>query len=560
MLRLALLLVWAAVASGASAQVAVSAYADRTVLAEGDVLTFTLEITGTDDVGSLSPPSPSRHLELLSQAPSIRQRTTFGAQTRLRLGWRYRAVAEGSAQLGAMRGQAGNQSFSTDPIPVSVTARSARQPAPSASPAPSGGGSSGGLYVRAVPKSRSAVVGQQVIVDYVLYFDPARVSPRQAIATGTWDAPGFWREEMDVPTSETYPRAATLGGRSLQAVTIRRLALFPARSGTLELAPMEFQIELREAAPQDPFSPFFSPFRSRRLDRDVTAPETSIAVRALPPGAPPSFGGAVGRFEMTAAVSTPEAEAGEPVDLSLTLRGTGNVATLEAPEVDPPAGVDLYPPDSERSSDASRAPLVGTRTFTYTFVPQGGSFEIPEVAWSYFDPEDGEYRTLRAGPFPVASSSALPSAVASGDGTGARWQRSPGLGMAPLWGLFGVGLGLPAIAAAGLLVSRRRRQRPLADGPDPTAALRLAQDRPPAQQAAETERAVREALALRVGPEARSLPRRDLIDRLGVTASPDRAAAVGDILARCEAVRYAGAPASGDLAADASRALAGLDA
>lgn len=552
-----------AAASGASsAQVAVSAYADRTVLSEGDVLTFTLEITGTDDVDALTPPQPSRHLELVSQSPSLRQRTTFGSQTRLRLGWRYRAVATGSAQLGAMRGQAGGQRFSTDPIPISVTARLSRQRPSAPSPAPSTGQTSagGGLYVRAVPKSRSAVVGEQVIVDYVLYFDPARVSPRQAIATGTWDAPGFWREEMDVPTSETYPRAATLGGRSLQAVTIRRLALFPARSGTLELAPMDFQIELRESASLDPFSPFFSPFRSRRIDRDVTAPETTVDVRALPPGAPASFGGAVGSFEMSASVSTHEAEAAYPVELTLTIRGTGNVATMEAPDIEAPPGVDAYAPDSDRSSDASRAPLVSNRTFTYTFVPQGGSFEIPEVTWSYFDPEDGEYRTLRAGPFPVAATGPL---LASGDlgGDVTRWQRSSGLVVAPLWSLFGIGLGLPAVAALGLLVTRRRRQRPRSsDAPEPLERLQSASDRPPREQAAETERALRDALTPTLGPLARRGSRREIVERLMATTSPDRAAAVGDVLARCEAVRYAGSTDAATLAVDARRALTDLDA
>ncbi|MEL6616237.1 MAG: BatD family protein, partial [Bacteroidota bacterium] len=545
-----------------SAQVAVSGYADKTVLSEGDVLTFTIEITGTDDVDALTPPRPSRHLELLSRAPSIRQRTTYGAQTRLRLGWRYRAVAEGSGELGTMRGRAGSQTFSTDPIPIRVTARSRQRPpsAPTPDPRASGSGASGGLFVRAVPKSREVVVGEQVLVDYVLYFDATRFSPRQAIATGTWDAPGFWREELDVPTSETYPRPATLGGRSLQAVTIRRLALFPARSGTLELAPMDFQIEMREAAQLDPFSPFFSPFRSRRIDRTVTAPETTVGVSPLPPGAPATFGGAVGTFEMDAQLSSPEAQTAEPVELIVTIRGTGNVATMAAPEIEAPPGVDAYAPDSERSSATSQSPLVSTRRFTYTYVPQGGSFEIPEVAWTYFDPEEGQYRTLRSGPFPVATAGA---ALASGEtpSTAGSWQRSDSLGVAPLWGVLGVGLGLPAVAALGLVASRRRRQRPLVEETtDPDARLAAASNRPAREQAAETVRVVREALASRLGPDARRLSRREIVDRLTETVSRDRAAAIGAVLARCEAVRYAGATGDADLAADARRALDALDA
>ena len=403
-------LLLALLASGAApeAQVAVSAYADRTVLAEGESLLFTLEVTGTDDAGSLIPPRSSRHLRLVSAVPSMRQRTTFGTQTRLTVGWRYEAVEPGRAQLGAMQLRIGSQSFSTDPITVSVTAPQAGPPGASGGRAarPGAAGGSGGLYVRAEPRTREAVVGQQVVVDYVLYFDPAQVSPRQALAVGTWDATGFWREELDVPTASTYPRAATLGGRAMQAVTIRRLALFPARPGELELAPMRYEIETREVDSRDPFDQFFSPFRSRRVDRRVTAPATTISVDPLPPGAPASFSGAVGEFTLSGRVAPEAAAPGEAVQLALTLRGTGNAATLRAPEIETPAGVDAYDPESDRTAETARAPLVSTRTFGYTFVPQRGAFEIPAVEWSYYDPEAGAYRTLRDGPWAVSVSGA----------------------------------------------------------------------------------------------------------------------------------------------------------
>ena len=304
MLRgLALLLLSLAVASGVHAQISASAYADRTVLSEGEVLTFTLEVTGVDDLGTVTPPVPSRHLRLESTTPNLRSRTTFGAQTRITLGWRYRAVDTGPAELGVMSFRAAGQFFTTDPIQIDVTSRRPAQPRqrPLAQ-VPNSPIGSGSLFVRAVPRKTQAVVGEQIVVDYVLYFDPARVSPRQATATGTWDAPGFWREEMDVPTRDTYPRPATLGGRDLRAVTIRRLALFPARAGELELAAMDFEIEIRETDTTDPFAPFFSPFRSRRVDRSATAPAVAIDVRSLPPGAPDGFGGAVGSFEMSARI------------------------------------------------------------------------------------------------------------------------------------------------------------------------------------------------------------------------------------------------------------------
>ena len=396
------------------------------------------------------------------------------------------------------------------------------------------------MTIRAEPQQREAFVGEQVVVDYVLYFDPDRVSPRQAIAVGTWDAPGFWREELDVPTRETYPRPRTLNGREMQAVTVRRLALFPARAGELELAPMDYEVEVREVdTTRDPFAPFFSPFRSRRVDREVTAAATTISASPLPGSAPPSFNGAVGRFEFAASVSQSTVEPGEPVTLTVTMRGTGNAATLRAPEIPDLDGVDAYAPESERRVDRARSPLTSARTFTYTFVPQGASFEIPEIVWSYFDPAGGQYETRREGPFPITvlGGSAAPVASAPRE---ADWRRSQGLGTAPLWAILGVGLVLPAVAGLGLVAARTGRQRLArrrsgAAREDPLASAASLPDR---ERARRVERAVREAAAVHLGV-APTLPRAGLAARLRKAGGD--ADALDQILATTEAVRFAGA-------------------
>ncbi|HIL58487.1 MAG TPA: protein BatD [Rhodothermales bacterium] len=523
-------------AAPASAQVAVSAYADKTVLEVGESLLFVIEVSGGEPGGGVMPPRPSPNLALVSRSPVLRERTTLGAQTQTRLGWRYRATRPGAGRIGAMQLQIGSQSFSTDPIPIDVVQRNPPSiPNRQARPQAPSTGSRSDLFVRAEPRRTTAVVGQQVVVDYVLYFDPSSIAPRQALAVGTWDAPGFWREEMDVPTRETYPRAVTLDGRAMQAVTVRRLALFPARAGTLELAPMEYEVEVREADPTDPFLPFFQPFSTRRSDREVTAPGTSIEVRPLPSGAPPSFAGAVGEFEMVARLAPDRVAPGDPVELVLTLRGTGNAATLTAPEIDAPAGVDAYTPEDERSVDRGRVPLRSARTFTYTFVPQNQSVEIPAVTWSYFDPAAGEYRTISRGPFRVSVEGS--AAVASAGPAAARWRRSRGLSTGGLWALLGVGLTLPLVAGLGLVATRevkRRRSRAARRTP---ATVSLAPDRPSRERAAALDAFVRQSLS-RADPRAASLSRSALLDR--ARQSGIDADALGHLLAEVERARFAG--------------------
>ena len=149
----------------------------------------------------------------------------------------------------------------------------------------------------------------------------------------------------------------------------------------------------------DPFAPFFTPFSRRYEDREVTAPAVEIDVRPLPDGAPPSFAGAVGEFELTTTVDEASVEAGNPVRVRVALRGDGNVATLEPPDLEAPPSFDVYDPSEDRELFRSGRGLRGVKTFTYTFVPQGGgTFTIPAAPWSFYDPVEGAYRTLRTDP------------------------------------------------------------------------------------------------------------------------------------------------------------------
>ena len=511
-------------AVGASAQSAQSDVS-ATAVAEGETVTYTVTLRGGRG-DRISAPLATGALELVSRSPILDATTITNGETTRQLAWAYRARRNGTGRIRPFRARINGQSVTAPGATVAVTASASR---PQRRPAPSGVGRDA-LFVRAEPSRRTAYVGQQVVVDYVLYFEP-EIQPRQTAPIGTWDAAGAWREEMDVPTA--YPRPATINGRPYEAVTIRRVALFPTRDGTLELAPMQFTIDLVRITgggrSSDPFAPFFSPFSQRFEDREVVAPSTSVEVRPLPPGAPAAFAGAVGDFSMTTTVDDRRVQAGDPVRVQVAIRGTGNTALLEPPALEVPSGVDAYDPAQDREAFRSAEPLRGIKTFAYTFVPQGGgTFEIPPAPFVYFDPADGRYKTLETDPVEVVvegdaladAAPALGPDAPAGLKASADWQRPRGRATW-LWGVLGGGLALPLVAAGLFLGVRRGRERLEADTPArrrrrarSVARRRLesARERPPRQAAAETERALEAYLA----------------DRSGVAAGPASAADVPD--------------------------------
>ncbi len=563
----------------ASAQLSVYAYTDKTELGDEETLLYTLEITG--DLSGLEPirPPDARGLTLAMGHPAVQSTVVVNGRERLTLGWLYEPQRTGTATILGARIEAGGRTYRTDPVEITVVpqrqrgaasapraSRLAPVPAPQAPSAPSGD-----LFIRAEPRTRRVVVGEQVVVDFVLYFAPGlrpHGSPRLATALNT---DGFWREALDVSASDLHARAVTVGGEPFEAATIFRLALFPTRSGTLELGATEFEIDLvRGPRTDDPFGSLFSPFTSRFVKERVRAPAVPITVDPLPAGAPPSFHGAVGQFGLAAYTDKDAVAAGEPVEFTVEIRGTGNIATLEPPDFPTPDGFDAFDPDEARTLDRSAVPLAGAKTFTYTLVPRGGgAFEIPPVAWSYYDPETGTYETLRSATFPVEVSGA-PAATAAdpsaplGMMAEVDWRRAPPPPRLPVGALL-AGLALPLLALLGLVALRRRAEARAESSPEalalrahPEAArhLQTARSRTDDPRAfyAEAEGVVRRFLAHRLALPSARLPRTALAAALAERGvALETRTAVDAFLAECERGQFA--PMSG-ADADALAAVA----
>ncbi len=564
--------------AAAHAQPRATARVSPTRLGVGGQVAYTLTIEGATG-GSFAAPPTTGGLRPTQNRPTSDVVTQVNGQTERELTWTYTAVRPGPARIGPFRFDANGRTMAVAAASVTVTAQAAPStsaPAPSQAP-----GERRDLFARVELSEARAVVGQQVVADVVLYFDP-KIQPRQTLVTGSWDAPGFWREELEV--ASTVPHGVTLGGRAYEAVTLRRVALFPTRDGRLELPPMTFSVDFLSLSPfspdpNDPFAPFFQPFSGGLDQADVSTPAVTLDVSALPAGAPAGFSGAVGQYTMAAAPVARTAQAGEPVQLAVTITGTGNLATLAAPALRTPPGADAFPPRDDSDIDRTGTAVRGTRSFTFTLVPQGGGpLDVPPAIWSYFDPEAGEYRTLRTDSVQVAVSGAAaedtPRRAAAGPAAGliteATWQR-PGVPVWILWTVLGAGLGIPALAL-GLAAGVRRRRRLIeADTPENRrrAALATAQTRLAAARTltgtdacAAAERAVHGFLSDRYQIAATGLDRRALAEALADHSVPESARLVA-VLAALDVGQFAPAlarTAPAETIVEAETTLQSLDA
>ncbi|MEM8558482.1 MAG: BatD family protein [Bacteroidota bacterium] len=575
---------WVLLAGSALAQtVSVSASASPSPAGLDEQVLFQIEVRGDlTSVGQIDPPgTQGLTLTLPTPQQSYQYQNINGRVDHvLTLTWIYRPLRVGQATIESAQVPVGGRRYTTDPVTVEIVPQAQRPPPANFHGATSSQhgrtqsdeppeAATNDLFVRATPREARAYVGEQVVVDYVLTYDPVTVQPRDSQILGPWDAEGFWREDLDVPQRETLPRQVQGSERDLRAVTVKRVALFPARSGTLTVEPVAFEIGALRGKPRQGL--LRSPFFSRSRSEEVASDPVVVDVRPLPDGAPASFNGAVGAFTMGIAFDDRAIrdgiDVGEPVEMEVEIRGTGNVATLAAPAWTPPDGVAAYPPDARESLDRRRVPLEGRKTFTYTLVPQrGGRLLLPSVTWTYFDPALERYQTLTSDPVPLdvngpagqipeaAVADAAPEAALPDLLPVSAWERQqdvrPLHRSAWFWGA--VGLPLLALLGLGAFVRRReaqavspeaQRRQALAAA---TAQLEEARQAPdPRAACAAAERAVRTYLGDRFDLPAQALTRDALdaaLDTPVLRAQGFEAAhrqALRDVLAAAERVQYA---------------------
>ena len=368
---------------------------------------------------------------------------------------------EGKFTIGPFTARLGGNVLRTEPITIDVGGG----PGVRGVPAPASGEPAEredrNVFVVARVDKQNAFVNEQILFTFYLY-RAVQLSNLNYVAP---DFQGFWVEKLKDSEKQTYK---VLNGRRY-LVTELSTALFPTTSGTLTIAPATLQVvELT-----NPFG--FSLF-DRGVERVLRTKAIDVQVSALPAaGRPPIFDGAVGEgLQLAAICDRTTVEEGEPITMTITVEGSGNVKTFSKPRLPDLPAFKTY--DAESKTEATAIDRVyGKRTYEVVLVPRDeGEYSIGRIRMAYFDTREGRYRLLESNPLQVtALRSSNPSRVAESDAPAMQQEiQVTGRDLAhihadlrvaddlrPLYthGLFGVLAPLPLLAVAAIAVRQRRR-------------------------------------------------------------------------------------------------------
>jgi len=276
------------------------------------------------------------------------------------------------------------------------------------------------IFLKAIPDKKNMVVGEQAIITYRLY---TRLPLSNLSVTKLSSFPGFWTKNLLDTNGDIQQSTQVIDGVEYIVADIRKVALFPQKGGKLTIEPMELsclaQVRTQsKRAARDPFESFFNdPFFNRNVqnvEKNLVSEQITLQVDPLPVSRrPQAFKGAVGQFGFQSSIDRNTIKAGDAVNLTFSISGTGNLELIELPSPAFPADFEVYEPKISTDIKTSSSGVSGSRKVEYLIIPRfEGTYQIPPLEFVYFDPKKNEFMTLSSQQFEIN--------VEKSDGSGTR--------------------------------------------------------------------------------------------------------------------------------------------
>ena len=200
----------------------------------------------------------------------------------------------------------------------------------------------------------------------------------------------------------------------------------------------------------------------------VASDQPRMSVKPLPAPAPSSFAGAVGQYKLASRIVPKEAKVGEPLTWTLELSGTGNwPAITQLPARSVPKSFEIIQPQARRNLTEGKL-FDGSLSEDLVMIPRNpGTYTIPPINFSYFDPKTGAYRTLSTESVKITVNAAPSSSLANGDNTsrsGETKQGGPSTDNTGATGAFPGTPQAPAPIPGDPLDTQTLASRPLSEG------------------------------------------------------------------------------------------------
>ncbi|MGL4363666.1 MAG: BatD family protein [Bacteroidales bacterium] len=308
------------------------------------------------------------------------------------------AEQEGKFTIGSAKVKHGGQEARTQPFAIECVKES-NPPQGGSSAQKTANADGRGIFVNVVLSKREVYLGESLVASTKLYVRGTAVAGIESVKLPVFN--GFWTQEMNVPQQIRFERE-NVKGIVYDAGLLNQQLLFPQQVGELTISGVEVDIiEQTRTRSRDIFDDFFGG-GVQNIRKKVVSSAQKIKVKDLPPGAPPSFTGAVGDFKISASLSKQQLMANDATSLTIRVSGKGNLKLINTPKVSLPVDFETYDAKTTESIKNTSNGSEGYRQFEVPIIPRSaGIFTIAAIEFSYFNPSTAKYVTLHTKSFNI---------------------------------------------------------------------------------------------------------------------------------------------------------------
>ncbi|HLU86055.1 MAG TPA: BatD family protein [Vicingaceae bacterium] len=374
--------------------VSFTATSSHSQVATGD--RFKIEFKINSGIDNFKAPDLNKNFRVLSGPNQSTSMSWVNGKTSTTLSYSFilMAVKEGTFTISPAIVTIDGEEYESNSIEITVTKGAAVQQnnTPNNSTTTK---TSGDLFIKASVNKTTVYQGEHLVATYQLY-TKIGIAANEMVKNA--DLNGFWSQEVNLGQAQW--REEVINNQRWNVATIRKIVLFPQRSGDLEIDPLEmrFITQKRVSGGQSIFDQFFG----KVVEEEVIAKSKPIKIKVLPhpEPKPESFDNAVGQLTMKAEATASEVKANEAINIKILISGNGNLPLINNPTVNFPQEFEIYDPKITDNSKTAANGVSGSKEFDYLIIPRfPGKYNLAPITFTYFNPASKKYETISSDPF-----------------------------------------------------------------------------------------------------------------------------------------------------------------
>ncbi|MAW64658.1 MAG: hypothetical protein CMD18_00520 [Flavobacteriales bacterium] len=248
-------------------------------------------------------------------------------------------------------------------------------------------GISGDLILKLKPNKTSVYVGEPIRCDLQWY------SSFQTQGFRLKELPKFDGFVVKALETKTKSKLKTINGKKYLTGKSYSFILTPIKVGTVKLPVVKGDIYLTTGRG----------FFQQTEPREITSNSVSLKIKSLPV-APKGNSSPVlvGQFKLKTRLDKKELKVNDAVTIRLSIKGNGNLNAINDLKINFPSAFETLPPTIKNNVKTDLSGIHGTKTFEFVAIPrQPGSFTIPSIRISAFNPKQKKYYILNSEPVTI---------------------------------------------------------------------------------------------------------------------------------------------------------------